>query len=50
MCAVRRLDHDGAKEKASVKFASVPGHQFEKHAPAKPAEIGYEEAKKLGQK
>ena len=50
VCAVRRLNHDGAKEKASIKFANVPGHNFEKHAPEKTAGVGYEDAKKLESK
>jgi|HubBroStandDraft_6_1064221.scaffolds.fasta_scaffold00205_19 hypothetical protein len=44
---VRRLNHDGAKEKAATRFSNIAGHKIEKPAPAKSAEVGYEEVKKL---
>jgi hypothetical protein len=49
MCAVRRLTHDGAREKANTRFANVPGSKVERLASPKQAEVSFEEAKKLGQ-
>lgn len=52
---VRRLDHDGKREKANAKWASVPGHNLEKLAPEKPtsekpAEASFSDVKRMQEK